>query len=272
MFDMLPLEIINFPDSSVPWFAIFTGMALFLVLALSLEQAKRKGHSTDDVFGLIASGFIGGILGARLAYLVWTDPVSLDWQTTFSWQQVMYEAEVHIVGGYLGAMIAGWFYLEGFSVIKRAKVTWLRFLDSYLYILPLGMAFGYIGVFLSRYMSGLETTANYPWLILNPTGDSYLHPWALYISFGYLFLFMVFYLLRQKSYRFRASGYLTSAFIIGASLIHFVADFWYTTNLEYGLGRVLQLTITQWISLAVVIITGMAILFIREGARKQELQ
>ena len=45
---------------------------------------------------------------------------------------------------------------------------------------------------------------------------------------------------------------------------NFVSDFWYTNNIEYGLPKIMQLTVTQWFSLAVLIIAGMAILFMRE--------
>jgi prolipoprotein diacylglyceryltransferase len=245
-------------------FPIWGSAAVFsfcLILILSLEKAKRKGVPGDDIFGLVSITALGGLFGARIAYLL-IHQANVDIVSTLSWGEVFYKGHLHIVGGYLGAVIAGWFYLHGFAALQRSKMSWLRFFDTFLYIIPLGMAFGYIGVFLVSIWKGAITNQVYPWVFA--MGDSYIHPWGLYIAAGYLFLFMILFILNQRLYEFRRPGYLTSVFVLGVASIHFFADFWQTTDLVYGDPRINGLTITQWISLAVIFITGLTILFRRE--------
>lgn len=254
--DLITQYQINFP--------IWGAAALFsfcLILILSLEKAKRKGISGDDIFGLVSVTALGGLLGARIAYLL-IYQTNVDFVSTLSWGEVFYKGHLNIVGGYLGALIAGWFYLQGFAALQRSKMTWLRFFDTFLYIIPLGMAFGYIGVFLVSMSKGAISNQVYPWVL--PMGDSYIHPWGLYIAAGYLFLFMILFIINQRVYEFRRPGYLTSVFVLGVTTIHFLADFWQTTDLAYGNPRIIGLTITQWVSLVAIILTGLTILFSRE--------
>jgi phosphatidylglycerol:prolipoprotein diacylglycerol transferase len=253
-------------QSNIPIWGFAAALSFCLILILSLEKAKRKGVSGDDIFALVSVTALGGLLGARIAYLL-IYQTNVDFVSTLSWGEVFYKGHLNIVGGYLGAVIAGWFYLQGFAALQRSKMTWLRFSDTFLYIVPLGLVFGYIGVFLVSISKGAITDQGYPWVF--PMNDSYIHPWGLYISAGYLFLFMILFILNQRLYEFRRPGYLTSVFVLGVSTIHFLADFWQNTDLAYGDPRIIGLTITQWGALIVVIITGLTLLFRRARNREK---
>jgi prolipoprotein diacylglyceryltransferase len=251
-------------QSNFPIWGFAAVFSFCLILILSLEKAVRKGVSGDDIFGLVSITGIGGLLGSRIAYLL-THQVNIDFVSTLSWGEVFYKGHLNIVGGYLGAVIVGWFYLQGFSVLQRSKMSWLRFFDTFLYIIPLGLAFGYIGVFFVSISKGAITNQAYPWVF--PMNDGYIHPWGLYIAAGYLFLFMILFILNQRLYEFRRPGYLTSVFVLGVATIHFFADFWQNIDLAYGDPRIIGLTLTQWVSLIIIFITGLTILFRR--ARNQ---
>jgi phosphatidylglycerol:prolipoprotein diacylglycerol transferase len=253
-------------QSNVPIWGFAAVFSFCLILVLSLEKAKRKGVLGDDIFGLVSVTALGGLLGARIGYL-YVYQANIDFVSTLSWGEVFYKGHLNIVGGYLGAVITGWFYLQGFAVLQRSKMTWLRFFDTFLYIIPLGLAFGYIGVFLVSISKGAITNQAYPWVF--PMNGYYIHPWGLYIAAGYLFLFMILFILNQRLYEFRRPGYLTSVLVLGIASIHFLADFWQNTDFLYGDPRIIGLTITQWVSLIVIFITGLTLLFRRARNREK---
>ena len=247
------------------WGLFFLG-GFLLVLILSIEKATRKGVNKDDIFMFVTISALSGLLGARIFYLL-LNQIPVDLETALSWGEVFYAANVHIIGGYLGAVIAGWLYLQGFSVIQRSRMSWLRFLDSFLYIVPLGMMIGYLGVFITNPSTGIESSIIYPWTIF--IGNTTIHPWALYVSSAYLLLFMILVILHNKMYDFRRPGYLTSFFVIGVSAIHFITDFWYKPDSLYESTQTFGLTMTQWFSLGVLCIAGLTILFMREKKLKE---
>lgn len=260
---MLNLESINFLSEynfNLPIWGILLLFSYSLVLILSLEKATRKGLSTGDIFNLVNIVSISSIIGARMVYLA-TVQIDIDWVNIFSWGEIFYEGKLNIVGGYLGAIVSAWFYLQGFDVIKRSKMSWLRFYDTFLPIASIGMIFGYIGTFFITVNKGAISTSIYPWLII--MGDNYVHPWALYVALGYLILFIIMSILYSKSYIFRIPGFLTAFFIIGVSIIHFITDFWQIADLQYGISKINGLTLTQLVSLLIFIITIFYLLFIK---------
>jgi prolipoprotein diacylglyceryltransferase len=254
------LEFLSEYSFELPIWGISFLFAYSLVLILSLEKATRKGVPTKDIFNLGSIIAISSIIGARMVYLAILQ-TDLDWENVFSWGEIFYEGKLSIVGGYLGALVSGWFYLQGFDAIKRSGMSWLRFCDTFLPIVSIGMIFGYIGTFFVTVNKGLVTTMSYPWLIM--LGDDYVHPWALYVALGYLILFITISILYSKSYVFRKPGYLTGCFLIGISLIHFITDFWQVQDLQYGTAKINGLTLTQGVSLLIILIASLGLIFIK---------
>ncbi len=260
MLNLQFLEFLSEYNLNLPIWGISFLFAYSLVLILSLEKATRKGVPTKDIFNLVSIVAISSMLGARMLYLA-TVQVDLDWVNILSWGEIFYDGKLNIIGGYLGGWVGGWFYLQGFDAIKRSGMSWLRFFDTFLPIIPIGMIFGYIVLLFITIDKGAISTNEYPWLLL--VGDTYVHPWALYIAFGYIILFIIMSFLYNKFYDFRRSGYLTAFFVVGVSLIHFITDFWQTTDPQYSILRINGLTITQLIAIFIIILTTIGLLLIR---------
>jgi phosphatidylglycerol:prolipoprotein diacylglycerol transferase len=260
MLNLQFLEFLSEYNLNLPIWGISFLFAYSLVLILSLEKATRKGVPTKDIFNLISIVAISSIIGARIVYLaiLQTDLVL---ENIFSWGEIFYEGKVNIVGGYLGALVSGWFYLQGFDTIKKSKMSWLRFCDTFLPIVSIGMIFGYIGIFFSSVSKGVVSLEYHPWLII--WGDNYIHPWALYVALGYVILFIIISILYNKSYVFRKPGYLTGCFLIGISLIHFITDFWKAQDLQYGTAQINGFTLTQVVSILIILITSLGLIFIK---------
>jgi phosphatidylglycerol:prolipoprotein diacylglycerol transferase len=254
------LEFLSEYNFNLPVWGIIFLFAYSLVLILSLEKATRKGVSSNDIFNLVSIVAISSVIGARMVYLAILQ-TDLDWGNVFSWGEIFYEGKLSIVGGYLGALVSGWFYLQGFDAIKRSGMSWLRFFDTFLPIALVGMIFGYIGTFFVTVNKGLVSTVPYPWLVI--LGDDYVHPWALYVALGYLILFSIISILYNKYYSFRRSGYITAYLLLGISLIHFITDFWKTQDLQYSLSKINEFTLTQVVALLIILITSLGLILIK---------
>ncbi|MGA1046483.1 MAG: prolipoprotein diacylglyceryl transferase family protein [Minisyncoccia bacterium] len=263
---MINLEFLEFLEylggytSNIPIWGISLVLSYLLVLIFSLEKAVRKGIPREDIFNVVSISFIFGLISARIMYL-YIMQENLDFLNIFNWKAIFYQGELSVVGGYLGGLLSGWMYLQGFNAMYRFKISWLRFFDTFLPIIVIGMIFGYLGIFSITFNKGALSTAEYPWLIMS--GDNYVHPWALYVTIGYLILFIIISRLYNKLYSTTISGYITTYFVIGVSLIHFITDFWRTTNLQYSGSRINGLTISQLIFLFIIFITILVSLFIK---------
>ena len=252
------LEVLN--NLNLPIWLVSFIFSYSLTLILSLEKATRKGIPTKDIFNLVSIVAISSIIGARMMHLaiIQTD---INWVNVLSWGEIFYDGKLNIMGGYLGGFIAACFYLQGFDAIKRSGMSWLRFFDTFLPVLSIGMTFGYIGMFFVNINNGIITSTQYPWLVM--MGDSYVHPWALYVAVGYLLLLSIQSIVYNMSYRFRKSGYMTVLFVLGVSSIHFITDFWKNTDTQEGMSIISGLTITQVFSLGIFLITLIGLIMIK---------
>jgi len=245
---------------NIPIWPVSLILSYILVLIFSLEKATRKDLPREDILNVASIVFIFGTISARIVYL-YIMQEDLDLLNIFSWRAIFYEAELSVVGGYLGGLLAGLLYLQGFNALYRFQISWLKFFDTFLPIVSIGMMFGYLGLFSITINQGAISNAEYPWLIMY--GDNYVHPWALYVSIGYLLLFIIISRLYNKFYSSTISGYITAYFVIGVSLVHFITDFWRTTDLQYSGLRIGGLTISQLIFVFIIFITTLVLAFVR---------
>lgn len=262
MFDTEILALLSQYDfnNSLPLWGISAAVTYFFTLILSLEKGARKGISIEYSFNLVAASAIGALLGGRIVYLL-IYKQAIDWTSILNWNEIFYKGNLSIVGGYLGGLALAWFYLRGFDVVSKSKKTWITFFDSFLSVVPLGLTFGYVGVFFSDINKGLESNSSYPCLFY--FNNTRVHPWGVYLAVGYLILFMILYVLNRRMYGFRRPGYITSVFVIGASINHFIGDFWQTFNYQYGLPRILGLTVTQWFACIVFLSAVITVLLFK---------
>jgi phosphatidylglycerol---prolipoprotein diacylglyceryl transferase len=261
MFNLQFLDFLNTYDFKLPYLGALFIFVYSLMLIFTLEKASRHGFPKKDIFNLVTIVAISGIIGARISYLYTFSQLNINLMNIVDLRDIFYKGNLSIIGGYLVALIIGCFYLKGFDVLRRAGMSWLKFFDTFLPIVPIGMIFGYLGLFFVTVNKGAISEITYPWVVMS--GGNYVHPWALYISFGYLILLIIISILYNKFYNLNKSGYLTLTFVTGVNIIHFIADFWQTTDLKYGLPRIMGLTITQIVALLILLIISSTLVFLR---------
>lgn len=123
-------------------YGIFLLIATISGLALARYRALQVGLSPDAIYNLAFYMFVGGILGARLFYIIqyWDeihDPNSL--RATLGNMVNFVEGGLVVYGSLIGALVAGTFFLA------RNKLPMLPIADLIAPSLALGLAIGRLG-------------------------------------------------------------------------------------------------------------------------------
>jgi phosphatidylglycerol:prolipoprotein diacylglycerol transferase len=152
------LPVVGSLQLSIRWYGVLIATAMALGLWLASREAQRRGEPSDELLKAAEFALIGGLLGARLYYVLFT----LDYYQTQPWWRVfaVWEGGLAIHGGLIGGLLAG-----GAYVLSRG-LPLPTYLDIVAPYLPLGQAIGRWGNFFNEEAFGGPTDL----------------PWKLYIS------------------------------------------------------------------------------------------
>lgn len=152
------LPVVGSLQLSIRWYGVLIATAMALGLWLASREAQRRGEPSDELLKAAEFALIGGLLGARLYYVLFT----LDYYQTQPWWRVfaVWEGGLAIHGGLIGGLLAG-----GAYVLSRG-LPLLTYLDIVAPYLTLGQAIGRWGNFFNEEAFGGPTDL----------------PWKLYIS------------------------------------------------------------------------------------------
>lgn len=128
-------------------YGIMVAIGFASAYLISDYRAKKKGLSSDIIFGILWCAMVGGLIGSRLLYYIVSikdiiDDISVIWDFTHGF--VVY-------GGVIGGVLAGYIYCR----IKKVK-----FFDYFDLVMPevaLAQGFGRIGCFFAGCCYGRET-------------------------------------------------------------------------------------------------------------------
>ncbi|MDP8229346.1 MAG: prolipoprotein diacylglyceryl transferase [Candidatus Electryoneaceae bacterium] len=235
------------------------GLMMFVAFAAGLilasVRAKRAGISPQVVMDLTVWLMIGGLAGARLAYVLFhVDEFQGRWWDTISPIQsdgTIGIAGLVVLGGVIAAIPTMWWFL------RRRNIPFLKMADIMMPSLALGIAIGRIGCLLNGCCFGQPT--DLPWGIVFPhicyAGSVYpglsIHPTQLY-SVGYSAIIAVVLLLRTSHRRFE--GELFYLFFV----LYGIARFGVETVRYYRPGMILfhidsfAVTVSMVVSLSMI--------------------
>ncbi len=136
-------------------------------IAMSIHRARQAGLDADEILGLAVLVFIGGVVGARLFYVVeyWDARIREDqWWGTLKNALAFTEGGLVVYGAFVGAML-------GFAIyVWRRKLPALAMADIVAPGMMVGLALGRVGCLLNGCCYGGESTA--PWAITFPRENS----------------------------------------------------------------------------------------------------
>src|SRR5512145_611885 len=239
-------------------FGVFMALAAIAAALIVQFELKRTGYNPEIGSTMVFAAAIGGLLGARLLFIVenWSDflRAPMNYIATgagFTWY-----------GGLIGGTIAvSW-------VVAKNKIPWHRAADIAAPALAAGYGIGRIGCHVAGDGDWGPVT-DVPWGVaytnaiigwVDPmTGIPYppgtrVHPTPIYEFLESLIIFAVLWALRGKGY---AAGTIAWLYMILAGLARFLVEFW-RINPPLALG----LSEAQWFSLALTAL-GLAMLLRR---------
>jgi prolipoprotein diacylglyceryltransferase len=214
----------------------FLLLALLVLLCVLVIEARRRHWPAREVFPITLSAFAGGIIGARVAMLLFAGGSAIAAQSVPSY----FDATIgpgSVLGAIVGAYVGG--HLASRSVAKTGCTC-----DAFAPAMALGLAVGRIGDYLA-FEDGLGTASTLPWAVSVPGVDYLVHPTPLYDASFDLLWFAVLVTLRDDP-RLQQGNLLKLA-MIGYAIFRFFVEF-VRNNEVLALG----LTGQQFISLAIV--------------------
>jgi len=209
---------------AIRWYGLMIATAVLVGLWVAGLEAIRKGIPVEKIQNFFIFLIIGGIIGARLYYVIFSDFVQFraDPMSIFA----VWQGGLAIHGALLGGLVVSIFY----TAIQ--KISFWKLADTLSPSLILGQAIGRIGCFLNGDAHGYPT--DLPWGFVyspeSPAGQMFpgqtLHPTQLYEMGFNLIIFGILWKLRKK---LSIEGQLFLFYVILYSLIrifveHFRAD------------------------------------------------
>jgi len=234
-------------------FGFMLAVAFLLIAMLASREFVRRGYSADAAGSCVLGAMIGGVLGAKLYFLLdhWGDMVRDPMGMIFSGSGLTYYGG--LFGGALGVIIGTWKY----------RIPIGRLADLGAPFIALGYAVGRVGCFLNGDDYGKPTGV--PWGMTFPKGTPAttvpVHPTQLYevVAGG---LILAFLWLTRKRLETRP-GRVMGVYLLLAGTERFTVEFW-RSNPPVALG----LTVAQWISVGLFLLglLILAVASVRSGA------
>jgi phosphatidylglycerol:prolipoprotein diacylglycerol transferase len=207
----------------VQWYGIMLVLGIVSLLLIMLRETKRLGIQRD-IYGIFLWGIIGGIVGARLAFVIY------DWEHFVANPRDIVGLDGLAQNGAIaGVIVAGLIYMR----LTRMRFSALLSLGDALAVgAPLALAIARIGCLLSGHIPG-PSAPDLPWAVVYTHPNSLapintpMHPTALYHLLWGLIVFAIVWRLRGK---LKPEGSLVLFFICIFAAGDFVIRFFRTDD------------------------------------------
>jgi phosphatidylglycerol:prolipoprotein diacylglycerol transferase len=236
-------KLISIGSFFIPTYGVLVALGFLAGLMVTMRLATRAGLSAEKVTNLAVYCAIAGVLGAKLLMFLFDfsyyaqNPGEIFTLSTLQAAGVFH-------GGFVAALVVAALYM------RQQKLPVLKTMDIFAPGVAIGQAVGRLGCFAAGCCWGRE--CDLPWGVRFRSDfaapvplDKPLHPVQLYESFCNFLLFALLYRLAQRPHR---PGQIIGLYLVVYSTVRFCVEFF--RNHEQSL--VLGLSLTQWISLALL--------------------
>ncbi len=245
------------------WHGLFTAIGIATAVFFSAMFAKRRGILEDDIYSIALWAIPGGIIGARLLYIV------ENWGTFHNDIKSMLsvnEGGISVYGGLIGGAAAGWAYAW------RRKLPMRVISDAAAFGMITGQAIGRMGDFINGEHLAKQTDLPWGFCYTHPrtlaelcgpgtAGVGPVHPVAgVYEPLLLMALFWALLALRRVIVR---DGVIFWLYVLGYAGVRFGLSYLRLNESTRG-----PLTVPQWIALVMAAGAVAALLFIRRLPEK----
>jgi phosphatidylglycerol:prolipoprotein diacylglycerol transferase len=174
----------------IAWYAIIIAIGFVLAAIYGLRRMKEFGLDSDRTIDVILAGMVGGIIGARIYYVIFSwDLYKDDLLSIFD----VRNGGLAIYGGIIGALALGLTMckIRGVKILPMLDITALGFL--------IGQCIGRWGNFVNVEAYGAQTSSDYILgMTSNAIADGPVHPCFLYESVWCLIGFILLHLYSKR--------------------------------------------------------------------------
>jgi len=228
-------ELFHIGGFTMNSFGVMMALAFIAAGFIGHWQFKKRGVKPDFIYGLLIAAVIGGLLGAKIHYLILHPD---EWPGN-----LLSGGGLVWFGGLFGAIVA----VVIVTLISRQRLA--AVMDAGALAVAVGYSVGRIGCFLRGDDYGVPT--DLPWGMSFPEGlpptTLKVHPTQLYETAASLVIFAL--LAWVIAPRFKREGPLMFAYLLLAGVERFLVEFVRTNE-----GVALGLTQQQWISVALFVL------------------
>ena len=193
---------LQFGDFKIYWYGILIGIGFLLAILYGFSSCKKMNINKDHLFDAIIAGLIGGIIGARLYYVIFypDDKYLQNPMEVFNIKEGGLGIYGGIIGGLLcGALVAKWRKMRVFAVLDVASLGYL-----------IGQCIGRWGNFVNQEAFGCAT--DLPWgMYSDRTAEEVVgnvHPCFLYESLLCLLGFILLHFFTRHLRRYDGQTFL----------------------------------------------------------------
>jgi len=235
---MLP-KLFEIGPITIHSFGFMLAVAFLLIAWLGAKEFVRRGYSADDAWSITFSAMIGGVLGAKIYFLLdhWSETVADPGGMIFSGAGLTYYGG--LLGGALGVILTAW----------RRKIRLVHMTQMGAPLLALGYGVGRLGCFLNGDDYGKPTSV--PWAMTFPKGSPPtsvpVHPTQVYEAATSLAIFAFLWGTRRR-WDDRGTS-MFGLYLILAGSERFLVEF-LRLNTPVAAG----LTVAQWISAGLIVL------------------
>jgi phosphatidylglycerol:prolipoprotein diacylglycerol transferase len=246
---MLPI-LFQFGPLTIYSFGVFMALAAVTAAWVVHAELKRNGYNPELASTMVFAAAIGGLLGARLLFIVedWSNFLRSPWDYIFT------GAGFTWYGGFLGGVLGvTW-------VVRKNNIPWLKAADIAAPALAIAYGVGRLGCHVAG-DGDWGTVTDVPWGVaytnaiigwVDPsTGIPYppgvrVHPTPIYEFLESVVIFGILWALRKKDY---APGTMFWLYLTLAGMARLVVEFW-RLNPVFAFG----LTEAQWFGVLTIIL------------------
>ncbi len=249
--------ILSFGPIAIRWYGLFLAIGVALTVLVLTKLAKKNNLSVNTILDLCVWLVIGGLIGARLGYIIF-------YQLSYYLNN---PTEIFFInhGGLsshgltIGLIISFLLFVKYKSPLERGVTTsqsrrgvlpWQKIIDILVIPIPLLATFIRLGNFFNSEIVGRIT--NLPWGVYFPRFEEspiLRHPVQLYEVVINLTLFLLLYSLFKKLANKKPKLFFFHLFL----LLYFTSRFLIEFTKEYQVSWEHSLTAGQWLSIPFII-------------------
>lgn len=249
-------DLFSIGPITIHGYGLMIGIGFLAAILIGMKRAEKHGLDKDIVFNMGLLCIVGGMLGAKILYII------TEWNSIIHsknlWSDLAYGFVVY------GGIIGGILILYVYSRFK--KLNFLQYMDLIVPSVSIGQGFGRIGCLLAGCCYGRETDCPIGIVFHNsefaPNGVSLL-PTQIFSSLGDFLIagFLIWYAGKQKK-----DGKVISMYLILYGVGRFIVEIFRNDPR----GNVGMLSTSQFISIFMVAFGAGMMYFVTHRKKKEE--